>query len=207
LFLTHHAARALLLFIAHLLTSDSSHASQTLIDYITRSIPLYPSAKFVILGDFNLPKLNTVITVTNSPLSVNNLTHTFTDFYYQFGLSQLVCNIQLASHMLSNTNWHALFENCRSINQYWTKFKDVCLSIIKSTSPLSHPFKRIKTFPKSIRRAILKKKRLWRKYVLDCLPSRLQAFKDQCRTVSAQLRGFRTRREHIVAFERSKSEF
>ena len=117
------------------------------------------------------------------------------------------CNIRLASDMLSSINWHALFDNCTSIDQYWCKFKEVCLNVIKSTTPLSIRTKRRRPIPRSIRSAILKKRRLWRKYVLDRSPARFHAFRAQCRTVLTQLHGHRTNLEHNVAFERSASQF
>jgi hypothetical protein len=90
--------------------SGSLVSLHMLIDYITHSIPLSPNAKYVILGDFYLPKLSGVITAVNAPISVDNVTQTFADFYHQFGLSQ---------HILSPTrydNFLDLIFTCTTFN-------------------------------------------------------------------------------------------
>ena len=79
--------RFILVYRAPIGSADGVHM---LTDYIARSIPVNPNSKFAILGDYNFPKLYSIITATNAPLSVDNLTQTFSDFYFHFGLSQFV---------------------------------------------------------------------------------------------------------------------
>ena len=86
-------------------------------------------------------------------------------------------NIPLANNLLANKDWHALFANCKSVDDYWFIFKQECLNIISKTKPLSGSIIHLRSIPRFLRRAILKKRRLWHRYNSARSSAHLTAFK------------------------------
>ena len=239
-------------------------------DYLLRTLPTKPSARYVLLGDFNLPLLVDIISPTCTLKSPDIITQTFADFCFQTDLFQHVnaptrvnntldliftpnyanilsnvkvnmpihmsdhssvsfdlecsycvdkpvvharsfayskCNIRLATDMLTQTNWLSLFANCSSIDEAWLAFKNICLNVIRETTPFCTHKVRHKALSRFLRCAVLKKKRLWRKHVLLRLPKSLAAFKCQSKIVSTLFRQFRSRRELHILHTHNSSQF
>ena len=78
--------------------------------------------------------------------------------------------------MLSNIDWQSAFASCTSIDDYWYAFRHECLNVISLTTPLTATCYRSPTIPRYLRSAVLKKKRLWRKYLSGPTPVRLINF-------------------------------
>ena len=74
------------------------------------------------------------------------------------------CNLALAERPLSFIDWHSLFASCVSIDDYWNAFMFQCLNVIHLTKPIAIPFARHNIILHFLRRAILKRRLLWRKY-------------------------------------------
>ena len=119
------------------------------------------------------------------------------------------CNVSLAYSLLSNVDWHVIFNNCLSIEDYWTAFKMTCLDVISRSTPISARTFRRNPIPRILHRAILKikKRRLWWRYFLRTSSSSLAALKVQSRLVSSLYRIHRSRHELQVLLTYSNQNF
>ena len=82
-----------------------------------------------------------------------------------------------------------------------------CLDVISRSTPVSAPTFRRNPIPRILHRAIIKKRRLWRRYVSHTSSSRLAAFKAQSRLVSSLYRIHRSRHELRVLLTYSNQNF
>ena len=116
------------------------------------------------------------------------------------------CDLSLAHSFLSNVDWHVIFNNCLSIEDYWTTFKMTCLDVISHSTPVS-----ARTFhnpiPCILHRAITKKRRLWRHYVTRTSSTKLDAFKEQSRLVSSLYQIHCSRHELQILLTYSNQNF
>ena len=109
--------------------------------------------------------------------------------------------------MLSDIDWQSAFASCTSIDDYWYAFRHECLNVISLTTPLTATCYRSPTIPRYLRSAVLKKKRLWRKYLSGPTPVCLINFKIQRNRVSHLFRQFRSLKEHRILRSYSSSQF
>ena len=132
--------------------------------------------------------------------NTNGVSYNVRSFFSKF-------NISLAHSLLSNVDWHVIFNNCLSIEDYWTAFKMTCLDFISRSTPVSaHTFRR-NPIPRILHRAIIKKRRLWRRYVSHTSSSSLAAFKAQSGSVSSLYRIHRSRHELRILLTYSNQNF
>ena len=116
-------------------------------------------------------------------------------------------NLALAERLLSFIDWHFLFVSCVSIDDYWNDFKFQCLNVICLTTPITIPFERRNIIPNFLRRAILKKRLLWRKYRHSFNIDTLNNFKVQSRLVRGLSRRHHLHRETIIMQSNDNTKF
>ena len=117
------------------------------------------------------------------------------------------CNIPLANNILASKDWHALFTNCMSMDDYWFIFKHECLNIISQTTPLSCNIIRERSIPRFLWRAVLKKRRLCHRYNIAWSPACLTAFKSQSRLISLLFRQYRSKRNLRISQTHNTAQF